>query len=154
MNKFNIELFRKTIIGLNSNLEIVGEEFHKNIHLIASDANIEIKEKAIDNMADEIAKTLPRFKENYNDLAELYIEVDTNIQEKTEDKEEYISFISHVKEVFPNYIKELNQSVESMSSLEIKTAKFNETMGELSKILLSIAITFEKFLAISDKYLN
>jgi hypothetical protein len=154
MNEFNMNLFRKCIIGLNGNLEIVGEIFHKNIHFIASDAGLEVKEKGIDNMADEISKTLSGFSENYSDLTELYIEVNDNINEKTENKKEYISFMEHVEEVFPNYIKELNQSIGSMSSLEIKTEKFTNTMEELNKVLSSIIITFEKFLIISKEYLN
>ncbi|WP_409200848.1 hypothetical protein [Methanobrevibacter sp. DSM 116169] len=154
VKEFNINLFRKGVIGLNNNLEIVGEVFHKNIDFLASDKDVAIKEKGVDQMADEIAKTLDSFNNNYLDFENLYREVVETIKEEDENKNEYADFLNHVEDTFPKYISELNQSIVSMTSLEVKTAKFNEVINDLSVIIVKIIEVFKKFLKVSFDYLD
>ncbi|MDL2270783.1 hypothetical protein LJC03_03130, partial [Methanobrevibacter sp. OttesenSCG-928-I08] len=154
MNEFNINLFKKAIIGLNNNLENIGEIFHSNIYFFNSDFKIEDKKKGIDHIADEIIKIMPEIKRNYSDITKLYDEVKHNINEKTENKEEYVSFMKHIKEFFPSYIVDIDHCAKGIAKLDVKTAKYTEVTDELSDLLLNVKVILEGFITISENYLN
>ena len=149
---FNYELFRKAIFGLNANLENVGGIFHKNIDFLASNLPIPRKEAGVNKMAIEITGNLKGFKNSLDDFEKLFNEIESTIDQNEENTEEYAEFMCHVEETFPKYISELNQSMNSMNSIEIKTEPFDLAMKELNKLIIQIIGSFKKFLKLSEQY--
>lgn len=151
--KLDVDLFEKSINGLNQNLATVGKIFHDNIHILGSEANNEIKEKSVDIMAENINKTLDNFRENYSNYNEFYIKLKENVKNNTlEEENEYKVFLEHATQIFPKYIDELGQSIDSMCDIPVKTEKFNTTMKELGSIIENIRFDFKRTLSVADFY--
>ncbi|MCQ2976862.1 MAG: hypothetical protein MJ232_02500 [archaeon] len=153
MSKLNVDLFEKSINGLNKNLSVLGGIFRVNITILATDATEETKKNAVNKIADSVEKLLDAFRENYADYNQFYEELKENVKNNTMDDEvDYKVFLEHADQVFPRYIDELGQSIDSMTNIEVRTEKFDNTMRELGSIIENIRFDFKRTLSVVDFY--
>lgn len=151
--ELKIDLFENSINGLNHNLGAVGKIFHDNIGLLGADTTKEIKENGVNKMAINIDSYLDSFRKNYSDYNEFYTTMKENVKNNTmENEEEYKIFLEHAAQIFPKYIDELGQSIDSMSDIPVKTEKFNKVMKELGSIIENIRFDFKRTLSVADFY--
>lgn len=153
MSKLNVDLFEKAINGLNKNLSLAGGIYQANIRILGTDATEKTKENAVDKIAENIEKLLDNFRESYENYNQFYEELKLNVKNNTmEDEIDYKVFLEHANKVFPKYIDELGQSIDSMTNIPIKTEKFDKTMRELGSIIENIRFDFKRTLSIVDFY--
>lgn len=153
MSKLNVDLFEKSINGLNKNLSVAGGIFQANIRILGTEATEETKMNAVNKIANSIEKLLDGFRENYNDYNQFYEELKENVKNNTMDDEiDYKVFLEHANQVFPKYIDELGQSIDSMTDLPIRTERFDEVMREFGSIIENIRFDFKRTLSVVDFY--
>ena len=153
MSKLNVDLFEKSINGLNKNLSVAGGIFQANIRILGTEATQETKENAVNKIAENIEKLFDGFRENYQDYNQFYEELKENVKNNTMDDEiDYKVFLEHANEVFPKYIDELGQSIDSMTNIPVRTEKFDKTMREFGSIIENIRFDFKRTLSVVDYY--
>ena len=69
-----------------------------------------------------------------------------------DDEIDYKVFLEHANEVFPKYIDELGQSIDSMTNIPVRTEKFDKTMREFGSIIENIRFDFKRTLSVVDYY--
>ncbi len=151
--ELDVDSFEKAINGLNQNLNQVGLLFRANMPLIGSEATIETKENCLNRMSERIDELLDDFRQSYDHYNTFYNNLENDvINETMNNEDEYRVFFEHAKQTFPKYIKELGDSMDSMTGIPIKTEKFNDTMAELDAIIGNICHDFQKTLGLIDIY--
>lgn len=153
MTQLNVDLFEKAINGLNKNLAAAAGIYQANIRILSTEATDATKKNSVDKIADSIEKLLDDFRQNYDDYNQFYEELKENVKNNTMDDEvDYKVFLEHANQVFPRYIDELGQSIDSMTNIPVRTEKFDKVMREFGSIIENIRFDFKRTLSVVDYY--
>lgn len=130
--EYNMELYKKAMIKTNEGFTKLGLLIKNNAQFLANN----MRQDEVLFMIEEIT---PIFEEGYKNFNLFYEELEKDLKTNLN---EYIPFLEHVIELFPQNLSDLDKTIKNVNNLKIDTEK-------LLNIIEKIKILFNNILELA-----
>ncbi|MDO5848718.1 MAG: hypothetical protein Q4P18_04225 [Methanobrevibacter sp.] len=148
--EFDIELYTIAMTRLNNGFAKVGDIIQENAAVLNSENEDEEREKKLDKMAVSIKRTLPDFKNACKEFKDLYADIESDLNSKEINLNDYEPFFKHVQETFPQSSIDLEKGIKGIQdAVQIATGPLDYAVADLAQIIDEILATFTALYSLS-----